>query len=268
MRRWLATMLIGTSLTACKVKKHENEPAKAAAEVDAMSPKTPSPEVVALRAEVVAKVELWGRHDYTPEDWSIIDPSIEWALSGNGPADPKNRTALIEAAAKGVVSALVDHPEGVAILEKKLTERYNRPVMTRDGDLVHIDLGVIAGKPSPFRGVLMVSSPLAENGSHGLIASEVVRNLKLGIAAHPDAQIYQVEVDIPGRWQEPGFTYVYGKAEDRIRLYQSGKTDYFYTTEILGGSLDKVTSLSWANLQQKAFDQMPVRSFDLQKKSR
>lgn len=274
MRRWLATIAIGTSLAACKVKKHQNEPDKAPPEVDAMSSKTPSAEVTALRAEVFAKVTVWGRHEYVPEDWSLVDPNIEWALSDLGPG-PKDHAAMVEAAAGGVFTSLTNNPAGLATLEKRLADRYAHPVITRDGDLVRIDLGVIAGPPRyyPRDGLVVSGSPLADDG---LIASEVIRNLKAGMAAQPGAATYQVEVDVPFRWpnvvppdwSKGGYTYVYSVAEDRIRVYQNDKPDRYYVTEVLGGSFDKVKSLSWANLTQKPMDRLPVRSFDLRNKQR
>lgn len=254
MRRWAATLLIGASVAGCKVGKHH--PPADAAPIDARPP--PAPAVIALRAEVRAAVEVFGRRGYAPEDWTLIDPSIAWALEHG--ADPDSREAVIADAARDVAGTLMNQDAGIAALQRQLELRYYRPVITRAGDLVRIDLGVILGKPSRFRGADEVSSWLVDGG--GLIAEEVVRNLRLGMATQPGARAYQVEVDIPGRSRKGGLVYVYALDEDRVRAY-SNDADSYFVTEPLGGDLDKVMALHWARLERRDVTRMPVRSVEL-----
>ena len=263
MRCAFVALLVGISLLGCK----KREPTSTTETKDAAMAKS---DVTGLRDQVLAKVEVFpGRPEYTPRDPALLakllDPGIEHALYLNG-NDPKKRAAVIEHAATGYYNKLVSDEAGINAVEKLLTERYNKPVITRDGDLVRIDLGVIAGKPGRFRGGISITSPFTEAGGHGLMTSEVIRNFERGMAAHPDAKTYQVEVDIPGRWQgSPGFTYVYDRREDRVRLYMPDK-DKFYRSEILGGNLKAMKPGGWSVMEDQPMDRRPVRSSDLRRK--
>ncbi|MBC7975702.1 MAG: hypothetical protein H7138_12050 [Myxococcales bacterium] len=233
--------------------------------------KAAAPEVVALRDDVLAATEVVpGRREYTPKDPAffptIVDPAIAFAMQAQPSAA---RDALVTAAASSVATAFLREAEGVAAIEKLLTERYQRPAITRDGELVRIDLGYIPGKPSYFRGALHIESPFAENGTHGLVAREVIRNLQAGMAAHPDAKTYQVEVDIPGRWRGgDGYTYVYDRDEDRIRLYVQDERDVYYRTAVLGGSFGGIERLVWSTMESQPMDRPPVRSAALAARAR
>lgn len=228
--------------------------------------KVAAPEVVALRDDVLASTEVIpGRREYTPKDpaffATIVDPAIEFAMQAQPSAA---RDALVTAAASSVATAFLRETEGVAAVEQLLTERYQHPVVTRDGELVRIDLGYIPGKPSWFRGALHIESSHAENGSHGLVAPEVIRNLQAGMSAHPDAKTYQVEVEIPGRWRSgDGYTYVYDPTEDRIRLYVQDEGDVYYRTAVLGGSFEGIEQLVWSTMESQPIGRPPVRSADL-----
>jgi|GEM_PF-6776445 len=264
MQRLLSTVLISTALLGCKIKKHEPDGDKSAAQhkdVPVTASKTTSPEAVALRDEVLAKVRVWDRH-YAPTDLSLVDPAIEHALYVNGKAADK-RDTVIQQAADGVYAALTRDAAGLAVLEKLVTERYNAPVITRDGDLVRIDLGVVPGSMMTTRWGLTVTSKVTENGNESLLASELVRVLKAAIAAQPGAKIYQVDVDMPGRWGKGQFSYVYDTAADRIRVYQHDKPDAVYTTETLGGALDKLTTVLPSKLTKRPLDKLPIRVIDL-----
>jgi hypothetical protein len=201
-----------------------------------------------------------------PDDPAVIDPTIAWAIGMEG-KDPKRHDATVTRASSAYHTVLTSDAAGQAAVERKLKERYEHPVITRDGALARIDLGVIPGKPMKSRGVVVVRSPLADG--QGLVAREVIRNLQLGLAAHPDATTYQVEIDVPA--YNPGassyisgqFTYVYSKVEDRIRVYQSDRHDRYYVTGSLKQSFDQVKSLDWSALEQRPMDKQPVRSFDL-----
>lgn len=277
MRWWIVLLLGAAALlaaSACKVKKREPQPGSSTETTDTPAPVGPSsPEVVALRDEVVAKVVFWGRPEYTPRDWSIIDPNIDWALKQPGSAD---RAARVEQAASAAYNQFVQQPEGLAALEKTLADRYAHPVITRDGDLVRIDLGIVAGHPKYLtRGGLTVDSPHREPALDGIHASEVIRNLKAGMAAQPGARRYQVEVDVPmtwpdrlpAGWKKGGFAYVYDTADDRIRVYDMTKPGTCYATAPIKGNWDGVTSLSWVDLTAEDAREAPVRSFDLANRS-
>lgn len=257
MLRGLVPLLALAAVAGCEVGRYQppvDATPTAATPVAAPSP----PEVVELRAEVRARVKLWERNEYVPDDPALLDPSIAWALDTVGRA-PERREQVLEQAASGVYNTLTRDPAGIAAVEALLTARYQHPTITREGDLVHIDVGVIPGKPSVFRGGLYVTSSLAVNGSHGLVAAEVVRNLELGMAAHPDATRYQLEIEIPSRWSKPAFAYVYDRSEDRIAVYRDGERSYWVTAE-LGGRIDGVTSLHWSELEQRTMDRFPARA--------
>lgn len=271
MRSALVVLLSAIGLFGCKKRETSSTPAESSGSPKkaAVSSNPQPADLAALRDEVFKQVEIFkGYPEYTPRDGEVVakllDPSFEFAFYVNG-TDPSKRAAVVEHVATSYYNALVREEAGIAAIEKLLTDRYMKPVIAREGDRVRVDLGVIAGKPYRFRGGISVASPYGENGTHGLIASEVVRNLELGIAAHPDAKTYQVEVAIPGRWRtKDGYTYVYSRAEDRVRLYIEDIASHFYRSDALAGNLQAFRAAT----ERVPMDRPPIRAAELRRKLR
>jgi len=267
MRRALSTIVICAVLLGCKIRKRQPESEPETKDTSMSTSSTPSsltPEQLAeLRAEVIARSTLFDRPELTPTDPAIVDPCITGALpEGRFPATPKEREDLLWSAKTCLTNWLSYKPDGLAYFTKRIEERYANPVITRDGDLVRIDAGVVAGTPGLWKAKLQImKSPHLEQGE--LIATEVVRLVKLGIAKHADAKAYQVEVDIPATWSKNAWTYRYDRAEDRIRMYADNWPSKYYVSETLGGSLDKLTSMYHTRLTEQPMDQAPIRSAQL-----
>ncbi|MCE9579062.1 MAG: hypothetical protein K8W52_38420 [Deltaproteobacteria bacterium] len=227
--------------------------------------------MVALREEVLAKIVYWGRPEYTPRVWSVIDPAIASALRWEGRDD---RAAIVADAADSAYREIASTPDGQKALETLVMGRYTHPVFTRDGDLVRIDLGVIGGSPTYFRGDVWVHSELEVFGN-GITSAEVLRNLAIALVTHPGARVYQVEVDVPFRWPRPlppgwskgGYTYVYQVAENRLRIYRNDEPTEFRISRRLD-DLRTPDPLDWTELERRPMDRMPERSFDLRSRPR
>jgi hypothetical protein len=261
----LVMFLVCSSVSGCKLKeKGPGDADKGRASMTTRK-KTPSAEVVALRDEVIANVVIFDRPEYTPKDLALYDGSIEWALYLLG-SDPSKRAAVIDFAAESAALAIQGDASGLAALEKLISDRYYKPVIRHQDDLVHIDLGIIAGSPARSRHGLAITSKLEDIGG-GLIVSEVIRNLRAGIAAQPGAKVYQVEVDIPSRYFKE-WTYVYPVSEDVIRVFRKDQTDKAYVTGNLGGDLDKVTSFHWSALRAEPLGPRFVRPADSRGRAR
>lgn len=275
MRRSLSTIAICALVFGCKISKRkpegEGEPQTkdTAMTTPSLPATTLTPEQLAdLRAYVIAGSTLLGRPELTPTDPAVVDRCvIENLEEGKYPTTPKEREDYLWRAKTCLTNWLSYKEDGLAYLTKRIEERYAHPVITRDGDLVRIDAGVVPGKVGMFKAKLQImKSPLIEQGE--LIGSEVTRLLTLGITQHPDARTYQVEVDIPATWTKGPWTYIYDRTEDAIRMYSADWADKYYVTGKLGGKPDSVTSLYHTSLTQQPLDRQPIRSTELPKNPR
>ncbi len=269
MRRALSTIAICAMVFGCKVSKHkyEEEPPTKDPVMTTTAPfpsTTLTPEQLAeLRAAVIAASTLLHRPELTPTDPAVVDRFVIENLEGGAfPATPKEREDYLWRATTGLTNWLSYKPEGLAYLTKRIEQRYANSVITRDGELVRIDAGVVPGKVGVWRAMLQImTSPHIESGE--LIGSEVVRLLGLGLTQHPDAKTYQLEVDIPAHGKKPDWTYVYDRADDTIRMYTDNWSDKSYVTGKLGGKLDSVTSMDHTGLTRQPPGRRPIRSAEL-----
>lgn len=273
MRRALSTIAICAMAFGCKVSKHKYEEEPPTKDPVMTTPSIPATtltpaQLTELRTAVIAGSTLLERPELTPTDPAVVDRFVIENLEESAfPATPKAREEYIWRATTGLTNWLSYKPEGLEYLGKRIEERYAHPVITRDGDLVRIDAGVVPGKVGVFKAKLQImKSPLIDTGE--LVAPEVVRLLGLGLAQHPDARTYQLDIDIPATWKKPGWTYLYDRAEDTLRMYSDNWPDVFYVTGTLGGNLASVTSLFHTNLTKQPLDRRPVRSTEVAQKTR
>jgi len=254
MKRLVVAALL-SSLVACEYSKTDPT-AKADAGSTAKSTAAPASSVVVpedIRAAVIAKTVFFGRPELTPTEPALVDPCIQGYLKDGS---HYKREHVIDGSASCLTRKFTS--EDTAPLEKKITERYENPVIMRDGDLVRVDIGVPAGKPNaPFRGLITVTSPHWDGSEWK--PTEAARFFKKAMAAQPDAKTYQLEIDYPARWSKGEFTYVYDRADDRVKVYTADRAEYYYVTEKLGGDFSRVTSLHWSKLARENMDKMPKR---------
>lgn len=269
MTRALSTIVICAVVLGCEVRKRKTEEDPAVTP----TPTTPASTLTAeqlneLRAAVIAKSTLLDHPELTPTDPAVVDRFvIENLEDGKFPASPKEREDFLWRATTGLTNWLSYKDEGLEYLSKRIEQRYAKPVITRDGELVRIDAGVVPGKVGVWKAQLQIMrSPLIETGE--LIAPEVVRLLTLAMAQHPDAKTYQLEVDIPATWKKPAWTYLYDRTEDVIRMYADDWPDKYYVTGKLGGKLHSVTTLFHTSLTQHPLGTRPIRSTELSKNPR
>ncbi len=241
----------------CKVTKHNYEDAAPTKEpamttTPTLPATTLTPEQISeLRAAVIAGSTQFDRPELTPTDPAIVDRFvIENLEEGKFPATPKEREQYLWRATTGLTNWLRHKDDGIAYITQRVAERYARPVITREGDLVRIDAGVVAGQIGMWRSMLQVmSSPHIESGQ--LIGSEVARLLGLGIAQHPDARTYRLQVDIPAHGKKSAWAYVYDRDKDTIRVTTPNWPDRSYVTGKLGGKLDSIGSMHHTELTRE-----------------
>jgi hypothetical protein len=244
----ILTLLACAPVLGCERRKRDRGGARKQDASMTTSKKVPSAEVIALRDEVIAKTVILDRPEYTPKDPELYDASIQSALYWHG-NDPSKRAAVIDSAANSARIRLPRGEPGRSVIEKLINARYHAPVITRAGDLVHIDLAMIAGTLGDSRHGMAMTSPLEDRGG-GLVVPEVIRNLKAGITAQPGAKTYQVEVDIPSRYVKE-WTYVYDVPEDVVRVFRKDTSGEVGVTGRLGGGLYQITSLHWVWLRRE-----------------
>ncbi len=193
-----------------------------------------------LRGDVIAAVPPpFGRAEYAVTDPDFIDPCITEAIRTS-----RDRKSAVADAVLRVQTKLAT-PDGLARIAKRVEQRYQHPVITRDGDRVTIDAGVIAAPLNVFRAELVVDdSPNIDRGEWA--TAEVVKFLKLGMAQ--DAASYRAVVQIPRRSLGPEWVYVYDRRADRIEVANGGRMGVSYVTEKLGGDPAHAASLHSSKL--------------------
>jgi len=259
-------LLVCALLLGCEVRKRQPpEETSGTSSPEPVSKLTPA-DLSALRVEVIAQVVLFERPELTPTEPEIVDSHIVRAIDGGAlPSEAKDRERVVWHASSALERWLLEDKDGIALLSKRIDDRYKSAEITRDGSLVRIDAGLVAGKPGTFRGSSTIDSPHVESGEW--IASQVVTYLTLGMAAHADAQSYQAEVYIPARWSKGALTYVYDRADDRITVYSSDWSEA-YATAKLDGKLANARELHHTKLTRQPIGKLPVRSRELGNKNR
>ncbi len=185
-----------------------------------------------MRGDVLARVQPFaGRADYAVTDPSFVDPVIVDTMKQLG--DRASRDQIVQAAAT-FVSSKLSQPEGLERLTRLVADRYAHPAITRNGNRVTIDVGVVAAPVVVFRAQLVVdSSPNLDRGEWA--TAEVVRHLKLAMARFPDATSYEAVVLIPARSHRPEWRYIYDRDRDQLRVTPPDPPNTVYVSEKLGG---------------------------------
>ena len=99
-----------------------------------------------LRTAVIAGSTLLDHPELTPTDPAIVDRFVVENLEeGKFPATPKEREDYLWRATTGLTNWLRHKEDGLAYITQRVAERYAQPVITRDGEVVRIDAGVVAG---------------------------------------------------------------------------------------------------------------------------
>jgi hypothetical protein len=252
MRRWLLPLYAAAVMCAC-------EESKAKEDTPMTQGKAPTTaELAQLRTEVLAAVKPFGGHpEYAVDDPEVVDPCIADRMRGLGDRMPtaSERASFVRDAAVCVQNRLTE-PDGLARVAKRIEARYRNPVITRDGDRVTIDAGVVAGKLHVHRaGVEVFDTDLVDMGEWA--TTEVVRFLKLAIARYPDARVYVARVEIPAQGKAPELLYVFDRSEDRIRVTSQRWPKRSYVTEKLGGDVGSAQSLLTARLHGENVEAAP-----------
>lgn len=258
----IAACLAIVPLASCEVR--ERAPAEPA-QGSAVTEPTPSTALTAaqrseLRTAAVAKVRPFqGRPEYAVADPELVDPCVDGAVAKLGHAPAAGELDGVLESARICLERKLSETDGLARLSAKIQARYLAPVITRSGDVVHVDVGVVSGSILAMRAKAEIArSPFLERGEW--MATEVVKHLQLGIAQHPDAASYQAEVEIPRKWGAPEWTYVYDRADDRIRVYSPEVSGEAYVTGKLGGNLAAAGSLHTSGLTREK-SAAPTRAF-------
>jgi hypothetical protein len=236
---WIAIAFV--ALGACEVRKQDLS-ATGSGSDHTMTTSPPSnlgsADRTRLRAEVLAAVSPpFDRPEYLVTDPAFVDPCIDDAL-----AHQKSHADVVTDARMCVSNKLFT-PDGLARIAALVADRYDHPTITRTGDVVVIDVGVAKATFMSFRAKIIIEkSPVLDNGDW--VTPEVVRVLKLGIAAHPDAHTYRATLRIPRQSGTPMWTYAYDRAADQLQVSSDDMINQVYVTETLGGSLDHLKSAS------------------------
>jgi len=193
-----------------------------------------------LRAEVVNHVPAFGdRPELRVADPAFVDPIITQAI-----ADSHDRADAVRTAQMRLGNALMQ-PDGIARIEKLVADHYANPEITKNGKVVTVDAGVVAGTIGVARGNVLYldKSPYLDRGQW--VTSEIARFLKLGIAKFPDAAEYDVKCLIPAaRKTRPDWKYAYFPSQGIIKITQDDFRSTPYVVKNVGPDFSALTSLS------------------------
>src|SRR5262249_23758770 len=123
---------------------------------------------------------------------------------------------------------------------------YANPEITRKGDVVLVDVGVVAGKiQKSLRGgaVYVGDSPYLDNGRWK--TTEVAKYFQLGIAKYPDASEYDLTCVVPAPSESrPDWKYAYLPKQQLVRITQKEFRSATYVVRNVGPDFSALTSLS------------------------
>ena len=208
----------------------------------------PTPEqVAALRAEVVAHASspIENHPEYRIDDAELVDPCVVEALKwidGMMP-DPDERPRIVDDAAR-CLSWKLRSDDGLARIGKRIADRYAHPVITRAGDRVTIDVGIVACplQRAPRGAGLLVSSCTGKYELGDWATDEAKRYFKLGIDQFPDAHAYEIDVWL-GVGAKDRWRYVFERDYDRVIVEDPTWPDRIVGTGQLGGDPAHAASL-------------------------
>jgi hypothetical protein len=196
--------------------------------------------VEGIRAEVVNGIEpLAKRPELRVTDPAFVDPIIAEVIKDGG----RDRADVIWKAQSEIERKLVE-PDGLAQIEKLVAAHYANPDITKQGDVVTVDVGVVIGKLGVSnRFIYLRESPVLDKGSW--VTAEIARFLKLGIAKYPDASEYDVTIVIPqGRGSRPDWKYGYFPKQGIIRIFKQDFRAAAYVLKNVDPDLSTLSALS------------------------
>jgi hypothetical protein len=195
-----------------------------------------------IRADVVNGIKpLADRPELRVTDPAFIDPLIADAIKHGG----SDRDDVVRSA-QGAIRNRLGEADGLAQIEKLVAAHYAKPDITRAGNVVTVDVGVVAGpiKKSLRGGAVYVGdSPNLDNGRWK--TTEVAKYLQLGIDKYPDAGEYDVTCLIPAPSESrPDWKYAYLPKQGIIRITQKEFRSATYVVKNVGPDFSALTSLS------------------------
>jgi len=211
------------------------------------SQETP-PKVEDIRADVVNGIKpLNNRPELRVTDPAFVDPLIAAEIASGG-----KRADIIWRAQTAIESKLVE-PEGLAQIEKLIAAHYANPEITKSGDVVTVNVGVVEGKLGVSNRFIYLqgNSPALDNGKWR--PSELAKFLKLAIAKYPGASEYEVAITIPqGRSASaPDWKYQYFPAQGIIKVPRPDFRSAAYVLKNVSPDLSTLTSLSAADFKNE-----------------
>jgi hypothetical protein len=201
-----------------------------------------------IRAEVVNGIKpLNNRPELRVTDPAFVDPLITQAIKDGG----RDRADIVWHAQSAIERKLVE-PEGLAEIEKLIAAHYANPEITKSGDVVTVNVGVIAGKLLVSNHFVYMDkdSPNLDNGKWR--PAELGKFLKLALAKYPGAAQYDVTITIPqGRGLNPDWKYQYFPAKGIIKVPAPDFRAAAYVLKNVSPDLSTLTSVSAADFKNE-----------------
>lgn len=125
-------------------------------------------------------------------------------------------------------------------IERRIEQRYGKPVVRQEGSRVVADHGFLPGPIEPYRnGFRLHDSPLGNGRSWR--ASEISRFLGELAAKYPDAKSLQLRVKAPNFGSFQTLKMTYNKAVDRIRFNNQTTDTNYYLSKKLNGDFSNLS---------------------------
>ena len=194
-----------------------------------------------IRADVVNGIKpLNDRPELRVTDPAFVDPIITAAIKDGG----RDRADIIWHAQSAIERKLIE-PEGLAELEKLIAAHYANPEITKTGNVVLVDVGVVMGKLGVSNRFIYMQGdgPTLDQGRWR--PAELGKFLKLGIDKYPGASEYDVHITIPqGRSTRPDWKYQYFPSQGIIKIPKQDFRTPSYVLKNVSPDLSTLTSVS------------------------
>ncbi|HEY8078611.1 MAG TPA: hypothetical protein VIF62_30985 [Labilithrix sp.] len=257
LERWTLAGIACFAVTACEYSYKKPGTGDAAPQATATAPPPKSEDLAAIRADALAQMSdpfrPFGRKEYVVTDPSFVDPCIldilhnSYGYDGGIPSDGTLRKSLV-AHTEICWREKLGSDAGFTLIAPLVKDRYEHPVITKNGDKVTIDMGVVPGRVSRFRGTWKIyDSPVVDTYGDWK-TPEAVRFFKMAIAKEPSAGRYEALLD-NGAGADGSRKYLYDRKADLIQLTSFGRGSGVFQSEALHGDVGNVKSLARSDMK-------------------
>lgn len=183
--------------------------------------------------------------EYCVKDPDFVNPLIQGVLDkwydGVMPSDA-TKLEEVKRSSKPRYTEALQSKEGLARIEKLVENRFNHPVVQKQGGAVIVDYGYLPTKLSVYRSRISGGGASEHLEGNQWKSSEVGAAFKKALDENPQAQTITLHIDIPSTSTSPRWTYSYNKVSDRMTIWTPTTIQGAYLTGPLNHDFSSIIS--------------------------